>query len=108
MPCHLAGWDVAGRRADIGAECEETTEASKEVDVPGVPFGDRQLREDRIRIDEDPVGNGGVLVAPEPGTAREVHKQVGVGTPPPHIFSGRSVVGAVVVHETPSVAQAER
>src|SRR5712691_5775170 len=56
--------DVRGWRTDVGAEREQAVEPAEEVDVPALAFGNRELGEHRIRIDEDAAWNFHVLVAP--------------------------------------------
>ena len=82
-------------------------EALEELDVPAFGLGDRELREDRIRVHEDPVRDVHVLVTPEPRTAGEIHEQVGVGAERPHAFARDPVVFAVEVDERPAIAKPE-
>ncbi len=107
VPRQPAGRHVASRRADVGAEREEVSEAAEEVHVPRVALGQGQLGEDRVRVDEHPPRDARVLVAPEPRAARKVDEQIGVGAEALHGLAGRAVIGAVEVDEAPAVAEAE-
>src|SRR5438093_10965389 len=83
-------------------------EAAEELDVPRLGFGDRELRERGIRVDERLVRDARVLVAPEPRAAREIQEQIRVGAILPHVARAAAGIGAVVVHERPAIAEAER
>jgi hypothetical protein len=50
----------------------------------GTPLA--SVRERRVAVDERGVGDGGVLVPPEPAAAREVQEQVGPARAPPGVF----------------------
>src|SRR2546426_5245772 len=83
-------------------------EAAEELDVPWLGFGDRELRERGIGVDERPARDARVLVAPEPRAAREIQEQIRVGAILPHVARAAAVIGAVVVHERPAITEAER
>src|SRR5438876_12063492 len=83
-------------------------EAPEELDVPRLGFGDRELRERGIRVDERLARDARVLVAPEPRAAREIQEEIRVGAILPHVARAAAVIGAVVVHERPAIAETER
>ncbi len=83
-------------------------EAAEEVHVPRIALGQRELREDRVGVDEHAARNARVLVAPEPRAAREVDEQVGVGAEGLHGLARRAVVGAVEVDEAPAARPGRR
>src|SRR5947209_4670764 len=83
-------------------------EAPEELDVPRLGFGDRELRERGIGVDERLARDARVLVAPEPRAAREIQEQIRVGAIPPYVARATAMIGAVVVHERPPIAEAER
>ena len=83
VPAERAGRNRAGGGgADVGAEGEEMIEALEELHVPRLGLGDGELGERRIGIDEHASRDTRVLVAPEPGAARQVDVQVSVGAEP--------------------------
>ena len=108
VPREPAGRDIAGRGTDVGAEREEVIELPEEVDVPGDALRDGELREHRVRVDEDPLRDRPVLVTPEPAAARQVDVQIRVAAVVPQPVPRPAVVRLVVVDEAPAVAQPMR
>ena len=94
--------------ADIRAEREQVIEPLKKRDVPRLGLGDGELRERRIRVDEDFVRDSRVLVAPEPRAAGKIDEQVGVRRVAADVVGAAAVIAAVVVHERPAIAKPER
>src|SRR2546426_5285165 len=108
VPRELASRNRRGRRADVRPEREQTIEPLEELHVPRLRLGDGELRERRIGVDEDLVRNARVLVAPEPGSAREIDEEIRVRRVLPDLVGGSAMIAAVVVHERPAVAEPER
>src|SRR5439155_4860267 len=69
---------------------------------------DGELRERGIRVDERLARDSRVLVTPEPRSARQVEEEIGSRAVAAHVVCASTVIGAVVVHEGPPIAEAER
>src|SRR6476619_8597943 len=105
MPVEVDGVDGARGSADVRPEREQRVETAKEVDVPVGSVRDRDLCEARITVDERGVRNSGVLVAPEPATARKVEEEGGVGAHATPLRFGHAVKRSLVVDVAPAIAE---
>ena len=112
LPCLVPGELASGngrcRRADVSPECEQPIEGPEKVDVPRLGFRNRELSECRVRIDEHFARNPGVLVAPEPRSARQIDEEIGASRVAFHLVGASTVIGAVVIHEAPAITETVR
>src|SRR5262245_40052340 len=61
VPRKAAVRDVGSGRPDVGPEREQMIESAKEIHIPRFAFGNRELREYRIGVDEHTTWNPYVL-----------------------------------------------
>ncbi len=108
VPGEIADRNRRRGRADVRTEREQAIEPPEELHVPGLRFGDGELRERRIGVDEDLARDRRVLVAPEPRTAGEVDEEIRTPRVASDLVSRAPVIAAVVVDEAPAVTEPVR